>query len=715
LELRFVASDSGQVLTLRKSNLGNRNHPIVMSITSVEFGKEVDAAAAPTEEEKKDDGSSESEGKPKSRTVDWPLTNIQDPHENDVMYGRGGGTNHHKGNKRYRQMVEDRKVDYVNSKRLDKPMVALEIVREWRAQDPPGRFLKLDEKTNQWNDVGDRKAREKISQALREKAPLIRKQQEEERLGKDGTPLLSDDSSGDEKRTRFAQGTNTGKRNVTKAVLARDHSLGREYLEDNEAVTLDGFSWQDPFQSSQRLPSDSALQERTQSQESAGARHMGPPAPHETNSRTGSHTSIGSLGIPPHGGRHYRYSSHESIVHLPPSPGRYAHMSQEDRHFQYTNSQGRFESWGSAAPPMPGAIHPQGSWSQYYSSREHSLGQFPLPHASVSHPATYAAFDSRAGSGHWGPPSPHAQISPVGPTQYHYSNGSVPPNPLPHAPPPRQPPQQPCLPSSSGLGSPPSPPYEVDPSVASTWSGQGVGELVKTLSGEEYDRIRRDAASTSPVLSSKKDEPYRVPKPHMVKRMTSNHNETIETKPDLIGPSVKRCALNRDNSRASNRLKELSFPDQFKNGKFDTAKEMSELSQDMDRSSLTSVTHGCETPFDLDTPRIIDEGGGGLPPKPSRVTEINRMSTIDEISMDLMIRPVTLSASSRSTTIEALSLEFDDGPPWKPSRLERTSTMESVFSDLRENLLKPPTLGLTDRLTTKDLDEMINEPIQDDE
>lgn len=61
-----------------------------MSITSVEFGKEVDAAAAPTEEEKKDDGSSESEGKPKSRTVDWPLTNIQDPHENDVMYGRGG-------------------------------------------------------------------------------------------------------------------------------------------------------------------------------------------------------------------------------------------------------------------------------------------------------------------------------------------------------------------------------------------------------------------------------------------------------------------------------------------------------------------------------------------------------------------------------------------------------------------------------------------------
>lgn len=97
-----------------------------------------------------------------------------------------GGTNHHPGNKRYRKMVEDRKLEYVNSKRLDKPLVALGIIREWRAQDPPGRFLKIDERTGLWSDVGDKKAREKTSQALREKAPLIRKQQEEERMAQDG-------------------------------------------------------------------------------------------------------------------------------------------------------------------------------------------------------------------------------------------------------------------------------------------------------------------------------------------------------------------------------------------------------------------------------------------------------------------------------------------------------------------------------------------------
>ena len=118
------------------------------------------------------------------------MRDIKEPHQNDVMYGRGGGTNHHPGNKIYRKTVEDRKLDYVNSKRLDKPLVALGIIREWRAQSPPGRFLKLDEKTGLWHDVGDKKAREKTSQALREKAPEIRKKQEEEAMIKAGKVRL---------------------------------------------------------------------------------------------------------------------------------------------------------------------------------------------------------------------------------------------------------------------------------------------------------------------------------------------------------------------------------------------------------------------------------------------------------------------------------------------------------------------------------------------
>jgi hypothetical protein len=138
--------------------------------------EEEEVQLTPEEEEEK----KKSDAELREKFKDWPLRNIKEPHENDVMYGRGGGTNHHPGNKQYRKMVEDRKLEYVNCKRLDKPLVALEIIRVWRSQIPPGRFLKLDEKTGLWNDVGDKKAREKTSQALREKAPMIRKQQDED-------------------------------------------------------------------------------------------------------------------------------------------------------------------------------------------------------------------------------------------------------------------------------------------------------------------------------------------------------------------------------------------------------------------------------------------------------------------------------------------------------------------------------------------------------
>ena len=43
------------------------------------------------------------------------------------------------------------------------------IVRAIRNGDPPGRFLKKDEKSGKWYDIGDKRAAEKTSQALREK------------------------------------------------------------------------------------------------------------------------------------------------------------------------------------------------------------------------------------------------------------------------------------------------------------------------------------------------------------------------------------------------------------------------------------------------------------------------------------------------------------------------------------------------------------------
>lgn len=75
----------------------------------------------------------------------------------------------HRGNKRFRDIVALHRPDYVRAPKIQKPSVARVIVRAIRNGDPPGRFLKKDEKSGKWYDVGDKKAAEKTSQALREK------------------------------------------------------------------------------------------------------------------------------------------------------------------------------------------------------------------------------------------------------------------------------------------------------------------------------------------------------------------------------------------------------------------------------------------------------------------------------------------------------------------------------------------------------------------
>ena len=88
----------------------------------------------------------------------------------DILCGRGGLTNHHKGNKRFRDIVALHRPDYVRAPKIQKPSVARVIVRAIRNGDPPGRFLKKDATTGKWFDIGDKKAAEKTSQALREKS-----------------------------------------------------------------------------------------------------------------------------------------------------------------------------------------------------------------------------------------------------------------------------------------------------------------------------------------------------------------------------------------------------------------------------------------------------------------------------------------------------------------------------------------------------------------
>ena len=91
--------------------------------------------------------------------------NVTNPGPNDILCGRGGGTNAHPGNIKFRKLVAAHKLRYLAASKSDKPGVARDVVREWRAMDPPGRFLaKLDKsklpdggdsRTGLWVEIGD--------------------------------------------------------------------------------------------------------------------------------------------------------------------------------------------------------------------------------------------------------------------------------------------------------------------------------------------------------------------------------------------------------------------------------------------------------------------------------------------------------------------------------------------------------------------------------
>lgn len=85
-----------------------------------------------------------------AKTVTSITMGIKDPCENDVLCGRGGGTNNHIGNERFRILVQTKKKLYLQSSKRDKPLVSREIVALVRSQNPPGRFLGKNPRSGLW-------------------------------------------------------------------------------------------------------------------------------------------------------------------------------------------------------------------------------------------------------------------------------------------------------------------------------------------------------------------------------------------------------------------------------------------------------------------------------------------------------------------------------------------------------------------------------------
>jgi len=109
----------------------------------------------------------------KSKAVHPSKSGIKFYSRNDVLCGRGGGTNVHPGNRRFRDLINANRRAYLKARKNDKPAISRSIVRTVREMN--GRFLKKDEKLGLWFEIGDDGAREKTSQALRQRAPEMKK------------------------------------------------------------------------------------------------------------------------------------------------------------------------------------------------------------------------------------------------------------------------------------------------------------------------------------------------------------------------------------------------------------------------------------------------------------------------------------------------------------------------------------------------------------
>mmetsp|Transcript_17889 Transcript_17889/g.27109 ORF Transcript_17889/g.27109 Transcript_17889/m.27109 type:complete len:342 (+) Transcript_17889:55-1080(+) len=94
---------------------------------------------------------------------------IAEVHTHDVLLGRGGGGIRHIGNRNWSRLVASLKHYYYITPY--RQILSKSIVRAVRSQDPPGRFLKQQHPdSNVWYDVGDSRALQITSQALKEEA-----------------------------------------------------------------------------------------------------------------------------------------------------------------------------------------------------------------------------------------------------------------------------------------------------------------------------------------------------------------------------------------------------------------------------------------------------------------------------------------------------------------------------------------------------------------
>ena len=95
------------------------------------------------------------------------LPNHFQPRQIDVLCGRGRGVWDHVGNRRFKTMISEIAPKYATARtKMDKGAIVASMVDKLREQGVL--FVKKDNKTQSWYDIGEYQAREKTSHAIRD-------------------------------------------------------------------------------------------------------------------------------------------------------------------------------------------------------------------------------------------------------------------------------------------------------------------------------------------------------------------------------------------------------------------------------------------------------------------------------------------------------------------------------------------------------------------
>jgi len=376
------------------------------------------------------------------------MVDIEKPHHNDVLCGRGVTTNRHPGNESFRSLVGLNKECYVSSTKREKMSISRNIVQAVRSLDPPGRFLDKDTVTGLWHDIGHKKAVEKTSQALRDGAAMLRKQ-----LSADlGDPtflnaVFNDDgnntnkgdkntkererisikTNGKENSKRDSKGNSAEKVKVVKAKTTQGKKGHRRVNSNPSALAIA------TSQSKSIRRYKTQDEPRTPGPDYRWNYHQCPPSPrspvppplHSRSLPSSPMTWGGGPPLPPYSERHGYYSHHHSPYnHPPPSP--YSPYSKHPDHGNYARnySQDHYHGptgYDSGLPPRHHSRSPHGSTPRrvryhHHPSHQHYHHHSPPPmhhHQSPAHPRSPP------------PPPPPPSSGPLPPGGHTYSSGDI--------------------------------------------------------------------------------------------------------------------------------------------------------------------------------------------------------------------------------------------------------------------------------------------------